>query len=246
MMSPRLAFLLLAPILQGGPLSPLASPIHQASETLLQRAVTEEGFQGVVLVAKGDQILHHKAYGMRDREGKLPNLLDTPFLVGSLTKSFTAVTVMQLVEARKLDLHTPVGTYLPGLRADLGAKLTLHLLLRQQSGLSPHLERLTTFKEEAVTSADILAVINTSKLSFEPGSQFEYSNLNFHLAALVIEAVTGKPYGEVLGERTFGPLKLTGAGVEWHGAKAPGRAKGYRVEEGKLGLLVESTRSLPI
>lgn len=121
LMSSVLACILWVPTLQGAP------PIHQASETLIQRAVTEEGFQGVVLVAKGDQILH----------------------------------------------HTPLSTYLPGLRADLEAKLTLHLLLRQQSGLSPHLERLTPFKEEAITSADILVVINTCKLSFEPGSRFE-------------------------------------------------------------------------
>ncbi len=196
-------------------------------EALVQQYVLEEDFRGAVLVAKDGEIIHRAAYGYADESGKKPNAPNTSFLIGSLTKSFVAVTIMQLVEDGKLHLHAPIFTYIPKLKPALGRELTLHLLLKHQSGLPEHLERLVSFEEKPVSSSEILQIINTASLAFEPGSQYQYSNLNYHLAAIAIENVTGKSFSQVLHERTFAPLNMVGSGVERF-SHVPPRAKGYR------------------
>lgn len=204
-------------------------PIRQpAMEATIQRYIRTEDFRGTVLVAQGGTVLHRASYGMANDASKLGNELDTRFLIGSLTKSFTAITVLQLVEAGKLDLQAPIGRYIPGLRKELAEQLTLHRLLKHQSGLPVHLERLTTLVEKPVSSADILALINSSERAFAPGSQYEYGNLNYHLAALAIENVTGTSFAEVLHAQTFKPLGMSQSGIERFGQRPVNRANGYR------------------
>lgn len=201
---------------------------HADIHRYLQAQRDLDAFHGVVLVARGDRILHHAAYGQADIEAGTPNTLDTAFLIGSLTKSFTAVTVMQLVEDGMLDLNAPISRYLPDLDKRLGDRLTLHLLLKQRSGLPTHLERIAPQGDEQVSSADILALINRAELRFAPDTRHQYANLNYHLAALAIEAASGKSFSEVLHARTFSPLGMTRSGLQGNGVRPAHRAKGYR------------------
>jgi CubicO group peptidase (beta-lactamase class C family) len=200
---------------------------HAGIEGYLGALVARGEFRGVVLVARGDRIVHRAAYGLANQDTATPNTTQTAFHIGSLTKSFTATTVMQLVEDGVLDLQAPISRYLPGLDKRFGDPLTLHLLLRQRSGLPGHLEDIAEQGDERVTSADILALINRAEPAFAPGSRHAYSNLNYHLAALAIEAATGKPFAEVLRERTFAPLGMSGSGIEGYANRAPHRARGY-------------------
>lgn len=201
---------------------------HPAIDRALLAASAEGEFRGVVLIAKGDELLHLAAYGIADAGSGRANTPGTAFQIGSLTKSFTAVTVMQLVDEGRLDLQAPIGRYLPGLAPRLGDRLTLHLLLKQRSGLPVHLERIAPQGDEQASREDLLALINRAEFSFPPGGRHEYSNLNYHLAAMVIEAVTGKTFGEVLQARTFGPLGLSRSGAEAFGKPPAHRALGYR------------------
>jgi len=203
---------------------------HADIHRYLQGLADRGEFRGAVLVARGERIVHRAAYGMADQEAGVANAPETAFLIGSLTKSFTAVTVMQLVEEGKLDLQAPISRYLPGLDPRLGDRLNLHLLLRQRTGLPVHLERIASQGDEQATSADILALINRADLRFGPDARHEYSNLNYHLAALVVEAATGRPFADVLGERTFAPLGMIGSGLQGRGERPSHRAKGYRRE----------------
>ncbi|WP_299010094.1 serine hydrolase [uncultured Shewanella sp.] len=194
----------------------------------IKQYVEEDDFRGVVLVAKEGDVIFEAAYGYADESKKVLNALDTKFLIGSLTKSFTAITVLQLMEEGKLDLHAPLSTYIPHLDKNLAKDLTLHKLLKHQSGLPSHLERLMAFEEKDISSAEILAIINTAHLAFTPGTQYQYSNLNYHLAAIAIENVTGKTFAQVLNEKTFLPLNMTGSGVERLASIPKNRASGYR------------------
>ncbi|WP_440056465.1 serine hydrolase domain-containing protein (plasmid) [Pseudoalteromonas sp. T1lg65] len=185
-------------------------------------------FQGAVLIAKEGKVLFSEAYGFADREDKKNNALDTQFLIGSLTKSFTAVAIMRLFDAGKLDLKKPLSAYLPALESNKATALTLHHLLKHQSGLAVHLERLTSFEQKDVSSKEILEIINQSPLHFTPGTQYQYSNLNYHLAALVIEKVTDKTYSEAMSELVFKPLNMQHSGVERMASPPDNRANGYR------------------
>ncbi|NTX35967.1 beta-lactamase family protein [Myxococcus sp. CA033] len=228
--APLLSLLAVACFASQAPGAPQAS-VSAKLDAHLQSYVDKEGFRGAVLVAKDGKVLHRAAYGLADEKGRRANQVDSQFLIGSLTKSFTAVTVMQLVDAGTLDLNVPISRYLPKLRADLGKSLTLHLLLKHQSGLPTHLDSLVEREAETdVSSAEILRLINTARVSFKPGAKHEYSNLNYHLAALIIEAVTGKRYAEVLQEKTFGPLAMTDSGIERSTSVPPKRAFGYAKE----------------
>jgi CubicO group peptidase (beta-lactamase class C family) len=201
---------------------------HAGIDRYLRDLTSRGEFRGVVLIARGEHIVHRAAYGVANQATGTPNTTQTSFHIGSLTKSFTATTVMQLVEDGAVDLHAPISRYLPGLDKRFGDSLTLHLLLRQRSGLPGHLEDIAEQGDERVTSADILALINRAEPEFAPGSRHAYSNLNYHLTALAIEAATGKPFAEALRERTFVPLGMSRSGVEGHENPAPHRAHGYR------------------
>lgn len=202
--------------------------LDEKIERKIENYIENDDYQGTVLVAKGGKILFKKAYGYADREEKIKNTTKTQFLIGSLTKSFVAVSVLQLVEDGLLDLNEPIRTYIPELKDDLGKNLTLHILLKHQSGLVPHLERIIAFEDRDVSSQEIIEIINTSSLSFTPTSEYQYSNLNYTLSAIAIEKVTGKSYAQVLQERTFKPLEMNHSGVERKHNKPKNRAKGYR------------------
>lgn len=207
--------------------------VSQKIDKHIGKYVEEEDFKGVVLVAKEGKVIFKSAYGNADENNSLPNTVDHKFLIGSLTKSFTAVTVMKLVDKGKLNLTAPISTYIPNLRKNIGQDLTLHLLLKHQSGLPQHLERLASFEDKDVSSDEILAIINTASLAFVPGTQYQYSNLNYHLAAIAIENVTGKTYAQVLQDEIFSPLKMGSSGVERLNNVPVNRANGYR--KGFLG-----------
>ncbi len=197
-------------------------------EQLIKNYIKHDNFQGAVLVAENGKLLFKKAYGLADRERNIKNTINTQFLIGSLTKSFVAVTVMQLEEEGLLDLNAPLKSYIPELKESLAKNLTLHILLKHQSGLVPHLERITNFKDKDVNSSEIIEIINVSSLSFIPGSKYQYSNLNYTLSAIAIENVTGKSYAQVLKKRTFKPLEMHHSGVERKSNYPKNRAKGYR------------------
>ncbi|PQJ20606.1 serine hydrolase [Tenacibaculum sp. SG-28] len=202
--------------------------LSEKMDEILKNHIEEDDYQGAVLVAKDGKILFNKAYGFANRENKIKNTTKTQFLIGSLTKSFVAVSVLQLVEDGLLDLNEPIRTYIPELKEDLGKDLTLHILLKHQSGFAPHLERITNFEDKDVCSQEIIEIINTSSLLFKPTTKYQYSNLNYTLSAIAIEKVTGKSYAQVLQERSFTPLEMNHSGVERKHNKPKNRAKGYR------------------
>lgn len=203
-------------------------------ENHIQTYVEREKFQGAVLVAKEGKVLFKSAYGFADLSKKTRNTTETQFLIGSLTKSFTAVAVMKLVEQNKLNLHAPITQYIPKLKSELADKLTLHRLMKHQSGLPQHLERLASFENKDITSDEILDIINTAERSFTPGTQYQYSNLNYHLAAIAIENVTGKSYAKVMQTLVFEPLDMKNSGVERLSNIPKNRANGYN--KGLFGL----------
>lgn len=201
-------------------------------ESYMQSLLQTTHFQGTVLVAKGDSILHHAAYGMFDVEKGVPNTVHTQFLIGSLTKSFVAVATMKLVEEKKLNLEEPIATYLPGLKKELSEGLTIHYLLKQQSGLETSFDNLTEYEIMDITPAELLIIINKSKRNFKPGEKYQYTNINYAILAMIIESVTGKTYQQYLQQSIFDPAGMHHTGVERLINTPTGRAVGYRMVKG--------------
>lgn len=211
--------------------------LTQHLHALVQGYHDDHDFQGAVLVAKDGEILYQGAFGWADKARGTHNTIDTKFLIGSTTKSFTALTCMQFVERGHIQLDTPIIRYLPQLKPQLGA-LTLHQLLKMQSGLPNHLARITDIEARDIAVEEIVDLINSAELAYTPGTQYSYSNLNYHLAAASLVTVSGMSYTEILDAYTFTPLAMDHSGVE-RLTQIPGnRALGYDARA--KGRLVQS------
>ncbi|TWI80127.1 CubicO group peptidase (beta-lactamase class C family) [Lacibacter cauensis] len=202
---------------------------HPLAEKYIQSFKDTANFHGTVLIAKGDSIIHHAAYGYFDVENKVPNAVTTQFLVGSLTKSFVATAIMQLVEKGMVDLNAPLQQYIPNLKPELAKNVTVHHLLKQQSGLAASMDNLTEYEIMDITPLELLEIINKSKKNFNPGEKHEYSNINYCLLAMVIEKVTGKTYQAYLQETIFTPVGMKNTGMERLLNIPANRAIGYRM-----------------
>lgn len=186
---------------------------------------------GVALaVVEGGETVYARGYGTDGRGGTVT--AGTPFWIGSLTKSMTALAVMQLAEDGEIDLDAPVRTYLPWFRlADEGAaaRITVRHLLEQTSGIS----RLDGLR--AVVDADpdhsiddVVAGMADLRLNRPVGERFEYANLNSVVLGAVVEAVTGASWQRHVEDRIFGPLAMTRTFVDQDAARAAGLTATHR------------------
>jgi len=181
-------------------------------------------FSGTVMVTEKGVPVYSQGFGMANYEKQLPNGPDVKYRIGSVTKSFTAVLVMQLQEQGKLNVQDKVSKYLPTFPN--GDKITLHHLLSNTSGLPDFVNHWQGVNTKPASTNDILALVKDMPLEFEPGTKWKYSSTGFVVLAQVIEKVTGKPYEKVLAKQILNPLKMKYSGLEFS-KLVPGLALGY-------------------
>lgn len=203
--------------------------LRQELSNIIDTYYNNNQFSGTVLVAKKGAVLYNQAFGYANIEKKIRNKTSTQFLIGSLTKSFTATAIMHAKERGILGLHVPIKKYIPELNDELG-RLTLHLLMKNSSGLPVHLNRITKLEYRDITSEELIRLYNTVKLAFSPGTKYDYSNLNYQLCAIVLERVSGMSYKEYLETYLFDPIKMTSSGIERTSLIAKDKALGYDLE----------------
>ncbi len=179
-------------------------------------------------IIHGDRVVYLRGFGSADGAGR-PVTPRTPFLIGSNSKSLTALAVMQLVESGEVMLDAPVRTYLPWFRLkDEAASdvITVRQLLNQTSGLPADAE--LSAPDGADDCAHYAAALRRVALSRAPGRSFEYSDLNYELLGLLVEAVSGEPFDAYMHERVLEPLAMDSTYLTYEGARAHGLARGYR------------------
>jgi len=187
-------------------------------------------FNGSVLVAEKGKVIYKKGFGLADMEWSIPNQPDTKHRLGSITKQFTSMLIMQLVEQGKLKLDVPISTYLPDYPKKNGDVITIHHLLTHSSGIPNYTSFPGFFKNNSRNSYSPVQLVNLfadSTLQFKPGKNFAYSNSGYILLGYIIEKVTGKSYEQVLQKNIFTPLKMNNTGYDHHGPLLKNRARGY-------------------
>lgn len=187
-------------------------------------------FNGSVLIAEKGEVIFKKGFGMANMEWEIPNQSDTKHRLGSITKQFTSMLIMQLVEQGKLKLDVPIITYLPDYPKPNGEKITIHHLLTHTSGIPNYTSFPDFFKNksrEPYSPEEFLKVFADSTLDFIPGEKFAYSNSGYFLLGVIIEKVTGKSYEVVLQENILDPLKMKDTGFDHHNVILKNRASGY-------------------
>ncbi|MEX2172148.1 MAG: serine hydrolase [Pirellulales bacterium] len=165
----------------------------------------------IALVDDG-KLVWSKGFGQQNPEQKADG--DSVYRVGSVTKLFTDLAVMQLVAAGKLDLDADVQAYLPDFnpKNPFGVPITLRQIMSHQAGLVRESPVGNYFDETEPSLADTVMSLNGTTLVYKPGSRTKYSNAGIALAGLVVERVAGKPFEEYVQETILEPLKMSNSG----------------------------------
>jgi CubicO group peptidase (beta-lactamase class C family) len=208
----------------------LAQSKAEKIDSLMKVYNSYRQFNGSVLVAEHGAVILKKGYGFANAEWNIPNQPDTKFRLGSITKQFTSMLIMQLVQQGKIKLDGKITDYLPDYPNKNGDRVTIHHLLTHTSGI-PSYTGFSAFREgldrKTSTPAEFLKVFADSALEFEPGTQWRYSNSGYFVLGAVIEKVTGKSYETVLRESILIPLGLNSTGYDHSEEVIEKRASGY-------------------
>lgn len=221
------------------------SELIPALRTKLDEEVKVGRFAGAALIAKNGKPVFSQAYGLADRENKIPNTLKTRFRIGSMNKMFTAVATMQLVQSGKLDLKAPFGKYLTDYpNKDTAAKVTIEQLLTHTGGtgdiFGPEFQKR---RLELKTLQDYVNLYGQRAVQAESGNRFQYSNYGFLLLGVLIEKVSGQSYYDYVRDHIFKPAGMTSTASEPEEQKVPDRSVGYMRADG--GAWQPNTDTLP-
>ena len=181
----------------------------------------------VLVVIDGKPVLR-KGYGLADLEKRTPITPETIFRIGSITKQFTAVAVLQLVQAGKVALDDPISKWVPDFDTQ-GKAVTIEHLLSHTSGIPSYTagpEYIAGMARD-VTPAEILGMVADRPMEFEPGERFKYSNTNYVLLGMVIEKASGQSYAEYLQEHIARPLGLKDTRYGGSDSATDRHARGY-------------------
>jgi CubicO group peptidase (beta-lactamase class C family) len=176
--------------------------------------VIQSGFSGVVLVAKDNKVLLKEAFGLSNREEKIPFSEDSIFDIGSLTKQFTATAILKLQEANKLSVNDPLSKFFDNIPDDK-KDITIHHLLTHTAGFITTRGGVTSNLYNVVTKKELVETAFKSKLLAKPGEEYNYSNIGYNLLAIIIEKVTAGGYELFYFENLFKPAGLVDTGYRF-------------------------------
>ena len=206
-----------------------ASPTLQAETDFaaIDAYVTEQmnalGIPGMALgIVQDGQIVHLGGFGVADSSGRTVTP-QTPFYLGSVTKSFTALAVMQLAETGKIDLDAPVQTYLPWFELadkEASATITVRNLLNQTSGMST--KDGNRFWADQQGMEEAVRGLDRIQLTHPVGTTYQYNNFNYIISGLIVEKVSGQSYADYVTQHIFEPLDMRHS----YASRAPALADG--------------------
>jgi CubicO group peptidase (beta-lactamase class C family) len=209
-------------------------PVNSAAipakiDTLISAYAALNQFNGTILVTRAGKTFFQKPYGYRDAEKKIRLSSKDIFQLGSLTKSFTSILIMQLVDEKKLSLENKLTDFFPSVHPE--KNITIAQLLNHTSGIREELRdpvfRANVRAGKEVTKAEMLAYYTLQPLDFEPGSKFAYSNSGYNLLGMIIEKLRGLSYEQVIRQRIFNPLGMNSSGFDYARLNSKYKTKGY-------------------
>jgi CubicO group peptidase (beta-lactamase class C family) len=196
-------------------------------DTFLKPLIAKKQFSGVIFATKNGKKVYEKAFGMANAELNVPNQVNTRFSIASVTKSFTRIIAIRLLEAQKLGLQDKLSKFIPDFPN--GDQITVEMLMRHRSGI-PH--RVTKPEEEAISylPAEMVEKAKLAKLVFAPGTQRLYSSAGYSVFTRVLEIASGKTYPQLLEEYIFTPAAMKDS-LDFNGEKIlERRAQEYLLE----------------
>lgn len=206
--------------------------IEKQLDELFARQFKPTGPGCAILVAKKGEIIYKKAFGSADLELNVPMQADMVFKIASVTKQFTAVAILKLVEQGKIGLQDSLQKYIPDFPSK-GHTITIEHLLTHTSGIRDYMQidfRGINMERWDYTPKQLIDSFKHYALAFEPGTKFSYSNSGYYLLGYIIEKVSGKSYQRYVQDNLLTPLGLTHSFFDMGNNLIPNRVNGYRQE----------------
>jgi CubicO group peptidase (beta-lactamase class C family) len=222
--------------------APAAPELRALIERLDRRAAAElaKDNRGSVSVGvvSGANLVWAKSYGLADMEKKIPASRDTIYRIGSITKQFTALMLLQLVQDGKVHLSDPVEKYFPEVNKVQGRfpgapPITLIQLSTHTSGLGREPDDTATYCKGAVSDWEtvLVAALPHAKYDYEPGTRYSYSNIGYAILGAALSRAAGQPYVEYVQQRILKPLGINNSFLEPNDKFRSAISKGYDVDD---------------
>lgn len=205
------------------------------TEKFIDKYAKANHYNGTILVKQANKT-YLKSFGTANFQFDVPNQPDTKYKIASITKLFTAVLIMQLYEAGKLDLHATIKTYLPNYTGAAGDKASIFHLLTATSGIEnseagENPNEVPSMFLKKYTTDEILQRYCSGKMENEPGKHYSYNNADYVILGKIIEAIYGRPYEEVLRTQLLQPLKMHHSGMCSYQQVTENLAAVYSIDE---------------
>ncbi|MDN3691967.1 serine hydrolase domain-containing protein [Chryseobacterium tructae] len=196
----------------------------QKVKQLVENYASEHQFNGTVLIQKDSKTIYHKSFGVAERSFNSPTTNDTRYQVCSITKTFTAVLILQLVDQGKIDLNKKILDYLPDYKGEGGSKVSIRQLLNHTSGMKNtdtardenFLKYGLGFYNRPYELKEIVNQFCSNPLVNEPGTKFDYNNGEYMILGRILEVVYQMTYEEILSQKILVPLKMNNSGLISH------------------------------
>ena len=209
-----------------------AQNLDKQYDALLQENYNTGNPGVAALVYKDGEVLYRKAFGMANLELGIPMTPDNVFEIGSITKQFTAVSILLLMEKGKLGLEDEITKYLPEYPTH-GKTITVHHLLNHTSGIKSYtnMKSFMALARQDMSPTEIIDHFKNEPMEFDPGEKWNYNNSGYIILGHIIEKISGKPYAEFITENIFQPLKMENSYYGSQSKLIKNRASGYSPTE---------------
>lgn len=208
--------------------APAPDPLTQTLDALLTKLYPADAPGAAVIAVRDGRSVLRKAYGMADVELGVPLQPDMVFRIGSMTKQFTAVAILMLVEEGKLAVSDPVTRFLPDYPTG-GKTITVEHLLTHTSGIKSYTDMpdfLANIRKD-YTTRELIDHFKDQPLEFEPGAQYKYDNSGYFLLGAIVEKASGMGYEAFLKKRILDVVGMPQTSLDSTSRVIPRRARGY-------------------
>ncbi|MCB0371956.1 MAG: beta-lactamase family protein [Muricauda sp.] len=209
-----------------------AQSLEQQINQVLEAQFEDNGPGAVFLVAKEGEVIYQNALGLANLELEAPMQQDNVFEIGSMTKQFTAIGILMLMEEGKLSLQDEITTYIPDYPTQ-GHTITIHHLLTHTSGIKnfTSIKGLNAIAQKDMEPLEMIDFFKNEPMDFAPGEAFKYNNSGYVILGYIIEQASGMSYADFVEQRIFKKLGMTTSRYASHSTVVPKRASGYHKKE---------------
>jgi CubicO group peptidase (beta-lactamase class C family) len=207
-----------------------AQNLESNIDSLLGAKYPDNAPGATFLISRNGNIIYKKAFGLANLELNVPMQTGNVFEIGSMTKQFTAISILMLMEQGKLNLDDEITKFIPDYPTN-GHKITIHHLLTHTSGIKRYtsMKKLNAISKQDLTPLELINFFKNEPIDFIPGEKFKYNNSGYVILGYIIEKVTGQPYANFVEEQIFKKLNMTASQYASNSKVIQNRASGYQL-----------------